>query len=190
MTTKWLLLIPALALLGCDVPPPDGDDEVLTDTVVTRKPDGTLEQVVTRVTRAERGAELSARSTGGVAVRRLALLRTDGDDTRLQKCTRPDDLWLYDARGNKLCIAPAVLSYNQHDSIDLAKVRYGLGCYDLACTSFPTWAGKVVRLWAGSNQGRIYDDSDALTVAFSAWEQTPVDAARSRSVHFYGPELH
>jgi hypothetical protein len=205
MTKPWRLVVPMMMALGCDVPgeevgpPPAG--EVMTDTVLTMKPDGTLEQSVTVVTPAQRRAELEARRTGpSPGQARPPAPSTAGDIARIpsaqlqldSKCPSPS-LWLYDTgKQNRLCIG-SYIGYNMTDSLDLSTVRYGLGCLAIdisgRCTSYPKWNGKVAWVYPGFNSGDI-SNGTAGTYIFNAWGfPREINPAISRTVRLYGPRL-
>jgi hypothetical protein len=208
MRTQWKCLLPALTLFACGAsggseadPTAETGNELLTDTVVTIQADGTFKQVVTEVTREQRAKQIEARSkqlaaepvatrakrmSGEVASETSAVLRTDAScDYR--------DLWLYDAgQNNLLCIAHVSLGFNQSDSLDLSKVRYGRVCYTFPCTSYPSWSGRVASIWTGFNDGGLYTATPWSLTPFAAWEpwQRAIDPASSTIVYFVGPHLN
>ena len=207
MQTQWKLLLAALALVGCGSrggdrePTVETANALLTDTLVTLHPDGTFEQTVIEVTREQRAKEVEAqdkrvatesvatrtkRAFSDVASKASAVLRTDAScDYR--------DLWLYDAaQQNRLCIAYASLGPNESDSLDLSKIKYGRGCYDFPCTSYPTWAGRVSWIWSGFNPGGLYNPAPWALTAFDAWETQAraIDPTSSSIVYFVGAHLN
>jgi hypothetical protein len=209
MKNRWQFIVSAVAFLGCGTAKeddsrltPPASDDVLTDTAVILKADGTLETVVTEVTAQERREELvamqkgvhrtsterppNAQSGGESAASAAPLLRTN------RLCNDGADLWLYDAELNKLCIAHVYLGYNESDSLDLEKVRYGRGCYTIDCSSYPTWGGRVQSIWTGSNDGGLYSSTPWLVTPFAAREPAPraIDPVSSKVVYFYGPRLN
>ena len=166
MQRAWPLIVVVLGAVACARGAGGGadaagrgDEEVLTDTVVTLRPDGTFDQTIQGVTRRQRLAELQAPAKGAVANDRACA---------------PDALWLYDQPGNRLCIRAVALGHDQGVSIELARVK---------------WSGRVTAIWPGLNQGEIYDPSPSLIDPFAAWgRHRPVDPASSRIVYLAGPD--
>ncbi|WP_163998816.1 hypothetical protein [Pyxidicoccus caerfyrddinensis] len=157
-SSTWMMVSALTLVMGCggapeDVPPdaPEAQEDVLfSQTILRERPDGTMSQETTFITREEQLAQIEARDA---LVRSLGarVTQQDLDDLLIDSGCAGSSLWLFDQTsrtGNQLCL------YKQAGA-DAAWLNLGTVIRKFTNPYFVTWANAVRSLYSGVHPGAL-----------------------------------